>query len=142
MSLTRSPAWKALQHHFQSVRDLHMRDLFDQDAERFEKFSIEHNGLLFDYSKNRITEETLTLLAKLAEQADIAGWAQRLFSGDKINSTEQRAVLHTALRNIGDSPVIVDGEDVMPRIRAVLNKMRSEERRVGKECRSRWSPYH
>lgn len=130
MSLTTSPAWTALQHHFQSVRDVHMRDLFNQDAERFEKFSIEHNGLLLDYSKNRITEETMSLLTDLAAQADIAGWAQRMFSGDKINTTEQRAVLHTALRGVGDKPIIVDGKDVLPRIRSVLEKMERFSRSV------------
>lgn len=123
MSLTKSPAWKALQQHFLSVRDVHMRDLFDQDSKRFDKFSIEHNGLLLDYSKNRIIEETISLLTDLAAQADIAGWAARMFNGDKINSTEQRAALHTALRCSGDKPIIVDGEDVNPRVRAVLDKM-------------------
>jgi len=130
VSLTTSPAWKALQNHFETVRDIHMRDLFDQDSKRFDKFSIEFNGLLLDYSKNRITEKTMSLLIDLAEQADIAGWAQRMFSGDKINSTEQRAVLHTALRYSGGKPIIVDGEDVLPRIKFVLEKMEKFSRSV------------
>ena len=130
MSLTKSPAWKALQQHYQSVRDVRMRDLFDQDRGRFEKFSLEHNGLLLDYSKNRVTEETMSLLASLVEQADVAGWAQRMFSGDKINITEQRTVLHTALRSSGDKPVYVDGEDVVPRIRHVLERMEKFSRSV------------
>lgn len=123
MTLIESPAWKALQHHYQSVRQVHMRDMFAQDAQRFDKFSIEHNGLLLDYSKNRITEQTMSLLFDLARQADVAGWAQRMFAGEKINTTEQRAVLHTALRSDSDAPLLVDGEDVMPHIRRVLAKM-------------------
>lgn len=130
MSLTKSPAWKALQQHYQSVRDMHMRDLFEQDCMRFEKFSLEFNGLLLDYSKNRVTGETMSLLAGLAEQEDVAGWAQRMFAGDKINITEQRAVLHTALRRSGDKPVFVDGEDVLPRIRRVFEKMEKFSRSV------------
>lgn len=123
MTLIESPAWKALQHHYQSVRQVHMRDMFAQDTQRFNKFSIEHNGLLLDYSKNRITEQTMSLLFDLARQADVAGWAQRMFTGEKINTTEQRAVLHTALRSDADAPLLVDGEDVMPHIRRVLAKM-------------------
>lgn len=130
MSLTKSPAWKALQQHFLSVRDVHMRDLFEQDASRFEKFSLEFDGLLLDYSKNRVTNETMSLLASLTEQEDVAGWAQRMFAGDKINITEKRAALHTALRCSGDKPIIVDGEDILPRIRRVIEKMEKFSRSV------------
>ncbi len=122
--LTDSPAWHSLEAHFHKVRDLHMRDLFDADPERFGRFSQQFNDVLLDYSKNRVTEETMALLFALARQQDVAGWARRMFSGEKINLTEGRAVLHTALRNRYDAPVAVDGEDVMPQVRAVLGRMR------------------
>ena len=128
------PAWKALQAHKQEIENHHMRDLFAQDAQRFERFSLQFQDLLFDYSKNRITEESMKLLLDLAEYADVAGWTQRMFNGDKVNLTEDRAVLHTALRNRSNRPTYVDGEDVMPEINAVLEKMRHfcDEVRNGK----------
>lgn len=130
MSLRESPAWKALQQHFQSVRNIHMRDMFEQDKKRFDKFSIEHASLLLDYSKNRITEDTFSLLIDLAKQVDVSSWTQRMFSGEKINTTEQRAALHTALRSNSNKSIVVDGEDVMPKIRRVLSKMEEFSRAV------------
>ncbi len=137
-SLTDSSVWQALQAHFDSVWDLHMRDLFEADPKRFEKFSIEFNGLLFDYSKHRVTDETMSLLFDLARQADVTGWIDRMFQAEKINHTEHRAVLHTALRNFGDQPVELDGQDVMPEIR----KVRAQMRELSEAVRTRkWRGY-
>ena len=125
MPLLDLPAWKALSEHWQDVRDLHMRDMFDVDEQRFEKFSVKFNDILLDFSKNRITEETITLLTDLAKESKLEKWIDKMFSGELINHTEKRAALHTALRNRSDSPVIVDGKDVMPEIHQVLDKMES-----------------
>lgn len=122
--LTRSPAWQALKSHQKSIAALHMRDLFAADDQRFEKFSRQFGGMLVDFSKNRITVETLSLLLDLAEQADVRAAIENMFAGVKINVTEERAVLHTALRNRGQRAVMVDGEDVMPKVKAVLDQMR------------------
>ena len=129
LSFTELPAYKKLSDHYKQTKDLHMRRLFSLDPKRFEKFSIEHHGLLLDYSKNRISSETIALLCELAKEAGLEKWRERMFKGKKINNTEDRAVLHTALRNCSDKPVFVDGEDVMPKVRAVIEKMRifSEE---------------
>jgi len=118
------PAWQALKQHYQEIKNLHMRDLFKTDPNRFEKFSVQFDDILFDYSKNRITEKTLSLLVELAEQAGLKEKIQAMFSGEKINTTEDRAVLHVALRNRSNRPIQVDGEDVMPKVNAVLGKMR------------------
>ncbi|HXG38839.1 MAG TPA: glucose-6-phosphate isomerase, partial [Bacteroidota bacterium] len=133
-SLTQSPAWKALAQHHQEIADQHMRDLFAEDLQRFKKFSLRWNDLLVDYSKNRITEKTMSLLFDLARQADVRGWTEKMFRGEKINVTEQRAVLHIALRNRSNRPIVVDGEDVMPAVNSVLTHMRnfSESVRNGK----------
>lgn len=128
-ALTRSAAWKALEAHYQTASQWQMRDLFAQDSERFQRFSLRfetnESDILLDFSKNRITQETLDLLLALAEQADVPGWAQRMFNGEKINITEDRAVLHIALRNRTNRPIFVDGVDVMPGINAVLAHMRT-----------------
>lgn len=133
LTLTESRAWKALSDHYQECRQLHMRDLFETDPERFVKYSIQHGNLIFDYSKNRISEQTMPLLMKLARQADIEAWRDRLFSGEKINSTEGRSVLHVALRNRSNTPIESDGENVMPAVNAELHKMQrfSEQVRSG-----------
>ena len=123
--LTSSPAWRALADHHETVKGKQMRDLFAQDADRFERFHLENDGLLFDFSKNRITDETFKLLLDLANQADVSPWRDKMFAGEKINVTEGRAVLHTALRNKGDRTVFVDGQDVMPEINKVLGQMES-----------------
>jgi glucose-6-phosphate isomerase len=100
-----------------------MRDLFAQDPRRFQRFSLRFGDMLFDFSKNRITEETLRLLVSLAREADVETWRERMFSGDKINTTEGRAVLHVALRNTLDRPIFVDGKDVMPEVARVRQQM-------------------
>jgi glucose-6-phosphate isomerase len=124
MSLTRSDAWRALSEHKKSMQSVHVRELFEKDPKRFERFSVKLDGLLFDYSKHRITDETVKLLIALARQAKVNEFAERMFSGDKINITEKRAVLHVALRNRSNTPILVDGKDVMPEVNAVLAKMR------------------
>lgn len=122
-TLQQSKEWQDLAHHYEKVKNLHMRDLFAMDDQRFSKFSIEFGDLLFDYSKHRITEETMILLVKLAHASGIKEMAEAMFKGEKINWTENRAVLHTALRNRENTPIKVDGKDIMPEINAVLNKM-------------------
>ncbi|MDX8379055.1 MAG: glucose-6-phosphate isomerase [Gallionella sp.] len=122
--LTQSNAWQALNTHYNATKTQHMRQLFEEDMARAEKFSVQFGSLLFDYSKNRITLETKKLLLDLAEQAALPAYIERMFSGDKINLTEQRAVLHTALRNRSNKPVLVQGKDVMPDVRRVLALMR------------------
>ena len=124
-NLNQSPAWKSLKEHQPEAAELHMRDLFKQDPQRFEHFSLMVGEILFDYSKNRITDKTMSLLFDLAKQAGLKEKIEAMFSGDKINTTEERAVLHTALRNHSNTPVFVDGQDVMPRINRVLERMRS-----------------
>ena len=101
-----------------------MRDLFNSNPKRFEEFSLKFDDMLLDYSKHRITEETLPLLFQMAREANLEQWRERMFSGEKINTTEDRAVLHTALRNRANTPVYVDGKDVMPEVNAVLSQMR------------------
>jgi glucose-6-phosphate isomerase len=128
--LTRSTAWSALKKHRQSLETTTMRQLFADDPKRFDKFSIIFGNILFDYSKNRITGQTMALLLDLATEADVFGERDKMFSGQKINQTENRAVLHTALRNQSQKPVMVDGQDVMPGIRAVLEKMNTFSQRV------------
>lgn len=137
-SLIDSPVWQALKTHFDSVRDLYMRDLFAADPARFEKLSVQFNDILFDYSKHRVTDDTMTLLFNLARQADVTGWVERMFQAEKINHTEQRAVLHTALRNFGDQAIELDGKDVMPEIR----KVRAQMRELSEAVRTRqWRGY-
>jgi glucose-6-phosphate isomerase len=122
-NLTESAAWKALQKEHAAVSQLHLRQLFATDPKRFENFSLKACDILLDYSKNRVTEETMRLLFDLARQADVKGWTAKMFTGERINVTEKRAVLHVALRNRSDRPIHVDGKDVMPEVNAVLEKM-------------------
>lgn len=122
--LTQSAAWKALEQHQKEIAPHHMREMFASDPHRFEKFSIRWNDFLIDYSKNRIAEKTMSLLFDLAREADLKGWTEKMFNGDKINSTEQRSVLHVALRNRSNMPIVVDGADVMPSVNKVLAHMR------------------
>jgi glucose-6-phosphate isomerase len=112
-----------LRAHQAELAETHMRELFVADPARFERFSLQFNEILLDYSKNRVTDTSLALLMQLAREADVEGWRDRMFAGDKINHTENRAVLHVALRNRSNRPVIVDGEDVMPKVNAVIDKM-------------------
>lgn len=115
--------WQSLDRHYTDVKYLSMREQFALDSNRFERFSVQSGELLLDYSKNRITQETIEKLVALARGLKLNDWIERMYSGDMINHTEGRAVLHTALRNRSNSPVIVDGEDVMPAVNAVLKKM-------------------
>lgn len=128
--LTQSPAWMALNAHFKDIKDVHMRDMFRENPDRFEQFSTQLNDILLDYSKNRITDTTIKLLMDLARQSDIETWRERMYTGQMINCTESRAVLHTALRNRSNTPVMVDGENVMPKVNAVLEQMRGFTERV------------
>ncbi len=135
-ALKQSTAWQALLAHHAANRQLSMRRLFAEDPQRFQRFSLRLDDLLLDYSKNLVTQDTMALLFDLARQADVTGWRDRMFSGAKINCTEQRAVLHTALRAAVDrqhAPVLVDGQDVLPGVRHVLDQMRrfSDEVRSG-----------
>jgi len=129
-SLTASSEWKALGSHYEKIKDRHMRDMFASDPDRFKKFSIELGDMLIDYSKHRIDDETMHLLFNLAGASGVKEAATAMFSGKTINWTEGRAVLHSALRNRSNTPVIVDGTDVMPEVNAVLEKMKSFCQRV------------
>lgn len=123
---TQTAAWQALQKHFDEMKDVTIADLFAKDGDRFSKFSATFDDqMLVDYSKNRITEETLAKLQDLAKECDLAGAIKSMFSGEKINRTENRALLHVALRNRSNTPILVDGKDVMPEVNAVLEKMKT-----------------
>jgi glucose-6-phosphate isomerase len=123
-------SWEKLAAHFVKVRDIHMKDLFAEDPRRFEKFSIRFNDIVVDYSKNRLTEETLPLLLELTREVNLADAIESLFNGSPINETENRAVLHVALRNRANTPIYVDGRDVMPQVNQVLQKMRDFAHRL------------
>lgn len=122
--LTHSTVWLALAHHRQQMEGKHLRELFAQDPGRFDRFSLHFDDILFDYSKNRITQTTMDLLIALARQASLDSAIEAMFNGAKINTTEDRAVLHVALRNRSNRPILVDGKDVMSDVNAVLAKMR------------------
>ncbi|MDE3051011.1 MAG: glucose-6-phosphate isomerase, partial [Nitrospirota bacterium] len=121
--LTTRGAWKSLEAHYATVRPLHLRTLFADDPTRGERMRAEAVGIYFDYSKHRITDETLTLLLQLAEESGLRGRIDAMFRGDKVNVTEKRAALHVALRAPKGHSIIVDGEDVVPQVHAVLEKM-------------------
>ncbi|KJG12217.1 glucose-6-phosphate isomerase [Photobacterium iliopiscarium] len=128
---TQTKAWQALTAHFEQAKDFELSDLFANDSERFAKFSAQFGSdILLDYSKNLITEETLTKLFALAKETELDAAIADMFNGVKINRTEDRAVLHVALRNRSNTPIIVDGEDVMPAVNAVLAKMESFTNRI------------
>ncbi|QXX82384.1 glucose-6-phosphate isomerase [Providencia sp. R33] len=128
---SQTAAWRALEQHFAQMKDVHMRDLFEQDKDRFTKFSATFDGqILVDFSKNRITQETLDNLLALAKETELENAISSMFKGEKINRTEDRAVLHTALRNRDNTPVYVDGKDVMPDVNAVLEKMQQFSQRI------------
>ena len=128
--LTNRKAWKALQLHQEKIHTLHLRELFAQDPSRGERMTIEAAGIFLDYSKNRITNETIKLLIQLAEESGLRAQIDAMFRGDKINFTENRAVLHVALRAPKDTSIIVDGEDVVPQVHAVLDRMTNFSNRV------------
>ena len=134
----KTSAWLHLQEHFRKTEKLHMKDLFAQDPGRAEKFSVRFGDILVDYSKNRITGETLGLLFDLAREVDLADAVEKMFTGDRINETEDRPVLHVALRNRANTPIYVDGEDVMPQVNGVLKKMKAFS---GKIISGEWKGY-
>ena len=127
---TETQSWKDLVEHFKKMKSVHMKDLFADDPERFNKYSIRFNGILVDYSKNIITEETLSLLLKLTDDVGLRDALNKMFNGERINETEDRAVLHTALRNRINTPVCVNDKDVMPEVKAVLSKMKDFSEKI------------
>src|SRR5204862_5812640 len=129
-SLKRLPAWKALAEHSKEIRKLHLRELFASDSIRGEKLVAEGAGLFVDYSKNRVTETTLKLLRQLAEECDVRGRIDAMFRGEKINTTEKRAVLHVALRTPKNATILVDGKNVVPAVHDVLDKMATFSDRI------------
>jgi glucose-6-phosphate isomerase len=128
--LTKRAAWKALQAHYKTVGNLHLRELFEKDPKRGERMTAEADGLFLDYSKNRITDETLKLLLDLAEESGLKSRIDAMFQGEKINTTEKRAVLHVALRAPKEQSIVVDGENVVPQVHLVLDKMAQFSNRV------------
>jgi glucose-6-phosphate isomerase len=127
---SKTESWQQLRRHFEKIQNIHMKTFFAEDPQRFDKFSIHTNDLIVDYSKNRITGETLEGLIALAEECELKKAIENMFSGAKINETENRAVLHIALRNRGNTPIAVDGKDVMPKVNAVLDQMEDFSTRV------------
>ncbi|MGI6083143.1 MAG: glucose-6-phosphate isomerase [Limnochordia bacterium] len=123
-SVVQLPAWRALEAHQREIANTHMREMFSADPQRFERFSIVFDDLIFDYSKNRITQKTLSLLRQLTEEAGVPQAIAAMFRGERINTTEERPALHIALRNRSNRPIYVDGTDVMPQVNAVLHRMR------------------
>jgi glucose-6-phosphate isomerase len=128
--LTDTPAWRALQTHYEKIRDIHLRRLFGEDATRGERFAIEGVGIYLDFSKNRITDETVRLLMQLATERGVAERRDAMFRGEKINVTERRAVLHVALRAPSSASIMVDGKNVVPEVHDVLDRMASFSQRV------------
>ncbi len=123
-------AWATLEQHRDRVAPLHLRDLFAGDPDRFHRFTLRHDDLLYDYAKQRVTTETMALMHELARAADLAGWIDRMFSGEHINPTEDRAAFHVALRSRSTAPMRIDGRDVMPDVRGVLERMRAFADRI------------
>lgn len=133
-ALIKSTSWLALTKHYNDIKHIHMRDMFEEDAKRFDKYSLELNDILYDFSKNRINEETLDLLLQLANEVNLSEWIGKMFKGESINHTEHRAVLHTALREQGSEPIIVNGTDILPeikeergRVKALAEKIRTRQ---------------
>jgi glucose-6-phosphate isomerase len=122
---TSTPSWQALQQHFEEMKNVHMKELFATDSERFNKYSICTSDIVFDYSKNIITDKTKQLLLELANDCQLPAAIKAMFEGEKINDSEKRAVLHTALRNFSGNPVLFEGKDVMPEINTVLEQMKN-----------------
>src|SRR6188474_1938049 len=114
---TTTASWKALKEHFSEMKNVHMRELFQNDSDRFSQFSIATRDIVFDYSKNIINDKTLQLLLQLANECRLKDGIDAMFNGEKINETEGRSVLHTALRNLSPNPVFAEGIDVMPEVR-------------------------
>ena len=127
---TNTVSWKELSEHYEEIKDVHMKSLFLEDADRKETMSLKFEDLHLDFSKNRISEETLSLLLKLAKESKLDDAIQKYFGGDKINATENRAVLHTALRNNDTEPILVDGQDIMPEVNETLHKIKGFTKQV------------
>src|SRR5690606_35520309 len=123
VNFTDTKSYQYLSDHLIDISEKHLKELFAEDPSRFEKLSIEFNDILLDYSKNRITDKTMALLIQLANECGLKEAVNAMFNGEAINETEGRAVLHTALRNQSNAPVVVDGQDIMPDINDVLSKM-------------------
>ena len=138
MKTDANPTWRKLQEHRKTWKDLHLRELFRQDKKRFQRFSLTFDDLLLDYSKNLVTADTMRLLVRLAKDHGVELMREAMFAGDRINLTEDRAVLHTALRNRSERKVLVDGKDVMPDVRAVLKQMRAFTQKVRS---GKWTGY-
>jgi glucose-6-phosphate isomerase len=132
-SLTKRPAWKALQAHYQQVQHIQLRQLFADDSKRGERFVIDASGIYLDYSKNRVTDETMQLLIRLADECGLRDRINAMFNGEIINVTEKRAVLHTALRAPEGEQILLDGVDVVAEVHEVLDRMStfSEQVRSG-----------
>src|SRR5262245_47784791 len=128
--VTARSAWKALEDHYRSIGGVHMRKLFADDPSRGTRLTLEAAGLYLDYSKNRVTDATISLLLKLAEELDLRGRIDAMFSGERINVTENRAVLHVALRAPEGESIVVDGKNVVPDVHAVLKKMAAFAERI------------
>ena len=135
---TRTKSWQKLMDHFEKIEPIHMKDLFLEDPDRFKKFCLQFNDIIVDYSKNRITEETTRLLFGLADEAGVKEAIGEMFQGEKINRTENRAVLHIALRNRSEAPIYVDGKDVMPDVKAVLDKIKNFSSKI---ISGKWKGY-
>src|SRR5260370_22108433 len=129
-TLTERPAWRALQAHYNQVHNWHLRTLFSEDPNRGERLTVDAAGLYFDYSKHRVTDETIRLLLALAEDAGLRARIDAMFRGDKINVTEKRAVLHVALRAPRGTSIGVDGDDVVPKVHEVLDRMAGFSARI------------
>ncbi|WP_439183089.1 glucose-6-phosphate isomerase [Carboxylicivirga taeanensis] len=127
---TTTKAWKELEAYYAEFKDTQMKDLFAKDGERFNKYSLQFEDILLDYSKNRIDEKVMSLLFQLADECGLKDAINSVFAGEKINVTEERAVLHTALRNRSNTPVLVDGKDVMPAVNAVLEQMKAFSEKI------------
>ncbi|MBW1891978.1 MAG: glucose-6-phosphate isomerase, partial [Deltaproteobacteria bacterium] len=136
--LHKTQSWQQLAAHYGQIKEVHMRDLFAEDPQRFKKFSVIFKDILVDFSKNRITEQSLDLLISLAEEIGLQDAIARMFSGERINATENRPVLHVALRNRENRPIFVDGQDVMPAVNRVLDQVR---RFSDKIASGRWQGY-
>jgi len=135
---TNTAAWRSLQDHFSEMKNVHMRELFQHDPHRFSKYSLSNRDIVFDHSKNIINDKTIQLLLQLADECKLKDGIDAMFNGEKINETEGRAVLHTALRNLSSEPFFAEGIDVMPEVRKVLKHMKNFCNRVHD---GRWRGY-
>src|SRR5690554_3167946 len=129
-SFVHTEAFKELSNHYKSISSIHLKQMFENDPDRFSKYSLLFDDILFDYSKNRIDGKTMELLLQLAEECKVKDAIEAMFSGARINETENRSVLHTALRSSETEPLVVDGEDIRPAIRKVLEQMKQFSQRV------------